>query len=138
MSSKVFLRIASVLMLIHCILHTIGFDSWKGDPDKQGVYQAMNGPKFPFMGVHRNMIEFYDGFGYASTIAMVLIVVALWVVSTELASGSLAKKMILILAIILVFWGIDEIIFFFPLAAGMSWLSGLCAFVAYARLNKQT
>jgi len=138
MSSKVLLRIAAVLMFIHCVLHTIGFNSWKDDPDKQGVVKAMNGPKFPFMGANRNMANFYDGFGYASSIAMVLIFVALWVVSGELAGGSsLAKKMIMTLGVILVLWGADEIIYFFPLAAGMSWLAALCAFVAYGRLNKQ-
>jgi len=137
MSPKILLRIASVLMFIHCVLHTIGFDSWKGDPDKQGVYDAMNGPKFPFMGVHRNMLEFYDGFGYASTIALLLIAVSLWIISSELAAGSLARKMTLTLAVILVLWGADEIIFFFPFAAGISLVSALCTFWAYSGLAKQ-
>jgi len=137
MSPKVLLRIAAVLMFIHCVLHTIGFNSWQGDADKQIVYNAMNGPKFPFMGVHRNMLEFYAGFGYASTIAMVLMSVSLWIVSGELApASSLAKKMTITLGVILVLWGADEIIYFFPLAAGMSWASGLCAFAAYFSARK--
>jgi hypothetical protein len=70
MSSKVLLRIASVLMFIHCVLHTIGFSGWKSDPDRQVVVKMMTGPKLPFMGANRNMGEFYDGFGYASTIAL--------------------------------------------------------------------
>lgn len=137
MSSKVFLRIASVLMFIHCVLHTIGFSGWKTDPDRQAVVKMMTGQKLPFMGADRNMGEFYDGFGYASTIALALIAISLWLVSTELTSGSLAKKMILALGIGLAFWGADEIIYFFPFAASISWLSALCTFIAYARLNKQ-
>lgn len=138
MKPKILLRIASILMFIHCALHTMGFNSWKDDPDKQGVVKAMNGPKFPFMGANRNMANFYDGFGYASTIAMVLIVVSLWLVSGELAKGSsLARKMTMTLGIILILWGADEIIWFFPLAAGMSWVSGLCCFWAYFKAGKQ-
>ncbi|MGZ3945022.1 MAG: LIC_13387 family protein [Mucilaginibacter sp.] len=139
MSSKLLLRIASVLMLVHGILHTIGFNSWKTDPDpaRHAVMQAMNGPRLPFMGTNRNMADYYDGFGYASTIALALIAVSLWIVSGELASSSLAKKMILTLAIILAFWGIDEIIFFFPFATSMSMVSSLCCFLAFFKVNKQ-
>jgi hypothetical protein len=138
MSPKLLLRIAAVIMFVHGALHTIGFNSWKDDPDKQGVVKAMNGPKFPFMGANRNMADFYDGFGYASSIALVLIAVSLWIVSGETGSkSSLAKKMTLTLAVILVAWGVDEIIYFFPLAAGMSGLSALLAFWAYFTLSKQ-
>jgi len=137
MKPKLLLRIAAVLMFVHCVLHTIGFGSWKTDPDKQNVIKAMDGPRFPFMGSSRNIADFYDGFGYASTIAMLLMVASLWIVSGELSSKSLAKKMILALAVILILWGGDEIIYFFPLAAGMSWLSGLCAFWAYFTVDKQ-
>lgn len=137
MKPKILLRIAAVIMFVHGVLHTIGFTSWKTDPDRQDVVKAMNGPKFPFMGASRNIAEFYDGFGYASSIALLLIAVSLWVVSGELSSRSLAKKMTLTLATILVLWAADEIIFFFPLAAGMSFVSALCCFWAYFALGKQ-
>ena len=126
MSSKILLRIAALLMFIHCVLHTIGFSGWKTDPTRQEVIKAMTGQKLPFMGANRSMGEFYDGFGYASTIALALIAVSLWIVSGELAARSLAKKMILTLAVILVLWGIDEIIFFFAFAASISLVSSLC------------
>jgi len=139
MNPKVLLRIAAVLMFVHCILHTIGFNSWKTDtnPIRITVVKAMDGPRLPFMGTNRNMADYYEGFGYASTIAMVLISVSLWIVSGELMPGSsLAKKLTMTLGVILVLWGADEIIYFFPLAAGMSWVSGLCCFIAYARAKK--
>jgi hypothetical protein len=124
-------------MLIHCVLHTIGFGTWKDDPARQNVVKAMNGPRLPFMGSSRNIADYYEGFGYASTIAMILIFVSLWLVSGELAKGlPLAKKMTLTLGVILVLWGADEIIYFFPFAASISWLSGLCCFIAYARTPK--
>ncbi|MFI5162544.1 MAG: hypothetical protein ACHQHN_14790 [Sphingobacteriales bacterium] len=138
MTPKILLRIASVVMFVHGVLHTIGFTSWKTDPDKQNVIKAMNGPRFPFMGSSRNIADFYDGFGYASSIALLLIAVSLWVISDDANNGSsLAKKMTATLAVILVLWGADEIIYFFPLAAGMSWLSAICAFGAYFASDKQ-
>ena len=137
MSSKVLLRVASILMLIHCILHTIGFSGWKSDPNRQVVIKMMTGPKVPFMGANRNMGEFYDGFGYATTIALLLIAVSLWIISGELGS-SLAKKLTLTFAVILALWGADEIIYFFPFAASISWLSAVCCFWAFFKLPKQT
>jgi hypothetical protein len=116
-------------MFIHDVLHTIGFSGWKTDPTRQAVIQAMTGPKLPFMGANRNMGEFYDGFGYASSIALLLIAVTLWIVSGELAPGStLARKIVITLTIILALWGIDEIIYFFPFAACISLLACLCCF----------
>ncbi|MBS1525702.1 MAG: hypothetical protein JST19_08640 [Bacteroidetes bacterium] len=138
MLSKILLRIAAVLMFIHGVLHTIGFTSWKTDPNRQDVVKAMMGPKLPFMGANRNIGEFYDGFGYASSIALLLIALTLWIVAGELASRSLAKKLILTLSLILLLWGIDEIIFFFPFAACISLLSCLCCVVAYFGLKKQS
>ncbi|HVW12391.1 MAG TPA: hypothetical protein VHB54_01130 [Mucilaginibacter sp.] len=136
MLSKILLRVAAVLMFIHAVLHTTGFASWKTDPNRQEVVKAMVGPKLPFMGANRNMAEFYDGFGYASTIALLLISVTLWMVSAS--DNSLAKKIILTLAVTLLFWGVDEIIFFFPFAACISWLSCLCTFIAFFSLKKQS
>ncbi|HVS93131.1 MAG TPA: hypothetical protein VHE59_13905 [Mucilaginibacter sp.] len=136
MLSKILLRVAAMLMFIHAVLHTTGFTSWKTDPSRQEVVKAMMGPKLPFMGANRNMAEFYDGFGYASTIALLLISVTLWMVSAS--DNSLAKKIILTLAVTLLFWGVDEIIFFFPFAACISWLSCLCTFIAFFSLKKQS
>ncbi len=137
MKPKILLRIAAVLMFIHDVLHTIGFSGWKTDPTRQAVINAMTGPKLPFMGANRNMGEFYDGFGYASSIALLLMAVSLWIVSGELGSRSLAKKLMLTLAVILVLWGGDEIVYFFPFAAGISWLSSLCCFWAFFVFDKQ-
>ena len=138
MLPKILLRVAAVLMFIHGILHTIGFTSWKTDANRQDVVKAMNGPKLPFMGASRNIAEFYDGFGYASTIALLLMASLLWVVSGELLSNvTLSKKVILILAFALLFWGADELIYFFPFAVCITWLSCLCSFWAFFGLRQQ-
>jgi hypothetical protein len=133
-TSKILLRVAAFLMLIHGLGHTIGHSGWKKSTDtiQQGVIQQMTGPKFPFMGVTRSMGEYFDGYGYACSIAMMLCTLVLWFTSGELyGSPGLAKKMMLTMGICLLGWGVDEIIFFFPFAAGTSLLAGACALGAF-------
>jgi ABC-type multidrug transport system permease subunit len=140
MKPKILLRIAAILILVHSLLHTTGFSQWKKDPDpaKQEVIKQMTRQKFPFMGTSRNIGDYYDGFGYACSIALFLIAAALWIVSGELASSTrLAKKIIIVLGIALLFWAVDELLYFFPFAAGLTSVACLCCFWAFYLLNKQ-
>jgi len=140
MKPKLLLRIAAILILIHGVLHTTGFSQWKQDPDpaKHEMIKLMTGQRFPFMGTSRNMGEYYDGFGYAGSIALFLIVVLLWIVSGELLSNlSLAKKVIVVVSFSLLAWAIDEFIYFFPFAAGLSLAASLCGFWSLVGLSKQ-
>jgi hypothetical protein len=140
MKPKILLRIAAILILIHGLLHTSGFSQWKNDPDtaKHEVIKQMTGQKFPFMGTSRNMGNYYDGFGYATSIALFLIAVLLWLVSGELgANPSLAKKVIVVLSFALLLWAIDEMIYFFPFAVGLTTVASLCGFVALIGLRTQ-
>jgi hypothetical protein len=117
MRPKLLLRIAAILILIHTILHTFGFRTWKEAPDPiyKSVVDGMTGHKFPFMGAIHSLGDFYDGFGYASSIALFLIAILLWLVSGE--QTKLSKNIVIVLGIALVAWGIDELIYFFPFAA---------------------
>jgi hypothetical protein len=141
MKPKLLLRIAAILILLHGVLHTIGFSSWKTAPDpvEQQVIQQMTGHAFPFMGATRSLGNYYDGFGYASSIALVLIAVLLWLVSDELSANTgLAKKVIMSIAFALLFWAVDECIYFFAFAAGLSFVASICSFWAGFKLMKQT
>ncbi|MBV8389231.1 MAG: hypothetical protein JO080_05470 [Mucilaginibacter sp.] len=123
MKPKILLRIAAILILIHCVLHTYGFNTWKEAPDPiyKSVVDGMTGHQFPFMGATRTLGNFYEGFGYASSIALFLIAIVLWLVSGETSRGAnLAKKIIYAVGIALVAWGIDEIVYFFPFAAAIT------------------
>jgi len=67
-----------------------------------------------------------------------LIVVLLWIVSGELLSNlSLAKKVIVVVSFSLLAWAIDEFIYFFPFAAGLSLAASLCGFWSLVGLSKQ-
>jgi len=138
MKPKPLLRIAAILIFIHSVLHTLGFSGWKSAPDpvEQQVISQMTGHSFPFMGATHSLADYYDGFGYSCSIALFLIAVLLWIVSAELTSNTgLAKKMIIALSIALLFWGIDEMIFFFPFATSITLLACICSFWAAYLLN---
>jgi len=120
MKPKILLRIAAILIFIHSVLHTFGFGTWKeaADPVYKVIVNGMTGHKFPFMGAIHSLGDFYEGFGYASSIALFLIAIILWFVSGETSrSANLSKKIIYAVGIALVAWGVDELIFFFPFAA---------------------
>jgi hypothetical protein len=134
MNPKLLLRIAAILIFVHCVLHTIGFTSWKQptDPLEKQIVEQMTGHKFPFMGATHSLGDYYDGFGYASSIALLLIAVTLLVVAANLSSSTaLAKKMIIILGATLLLWGIDELIYFFPFAASITLAACVCTFGAF-------
>lgn len=140
MKPKLLLRIAAILILVHGVLHTIGFSQWKQDPDpaKHEMIKLMTGQKFPFMGTLRNTGDYYDGFGYACSIALILIAVLLWTVSGEHASNqSLAKKVIIVISVSLLVWAADEFVYFFPFAAGLSLTASICGFASLSGLAKQ-
>ena len=140
MKPKVLLRIAAVVMFLHVVGHTIGAATWKqtNEPAKQEVIKRMVEQKFPFMGTVRSMAEYYDGYGYSSTIALLLAVTLLWILfGLAERNAVVAAKILLPVSLFLLLLGIDEIIFFFPLAAGMSLLGALLGGLSLLTLRKQ-
>jgi hypothetical protein len=137
MKSKLFLRLSSGLIFFHTAAHTYGHSTWKqaSDPVKQEVIKQMTEYEFPFMGTLRSMGAYYDGYGYASTIALLLIAMLLWVVSGAIPQyQGLVKKIVLIISIALFAWGIDELVFFFPFAASITLLAGIFSSVSFFML----
>lgn len=140
MTPKLTLRIACGLMLFHVIGHSIGLGEWKRPADlvQRQIICQMIQHKFPFMGAKRSLAEFYEGFGYAATIAMLLIAVLFWVLASEINSDKrLAKKIITALAVGLIVWAADELIFFFPFAAINTLLAAGFGLFALYLLAKQ-
>jgi hypothetical protein len=67
------LRAASILALIHAILHTIGGVYGTPEPGPQQIaVEAMRANTFPMMGHTRSMWAFYHGMGLAVTIFLTL------------------------------------------------------------------
>lgn len=77
------LRAASILTLIHAILHTIGGVYSPPDPGPQQIaVDAMKSNTFLLMGHTRSFWAFYHGMGLAVTIFLVVEAIVFWVIGT--------------------------------------------------------
>jgi hypothetical protein len=133
MNAKVLLRIASGLMLLHALGHTIGAMSWKNAPNPAiaQVISGMQNNHFNFMGRTTSLASFYAGYGYIMIGVLLLVTVLLWQLSATPASG-----MLLILGFFLMFMALMEYIYFFPMAAAFSLLAGLGTLAAAYQILK--
>lgn len=94
-----FLRIASVLSLIHCALHTAGgvFASPKHGAEELSVLAAMKSHQFDFMGSARSYWNFF--FGYDLFVALTLLVAGIlfWQLSTLVKTNPTSTRRIVAL-----------------------------------------
>jgi hypothetical protein len=137
-AAKILLRIASILMFTHLIGHSIGQNGWKNatDPVQKEVGRQMMGPKFPFMGVSRSMGDYFDGYGYITSAALLLFIVLLWIASSAVSlAAAFLTRVVLTLAFGLLAISIVEFIYFFPFAAGTTLLASLLVFMSWYRLS---
>jgi hypothetical protein len=79
MKPTLFLRIASVLTLIHAILHTIGGVLSKPEPGAAATaFAAMQSNQFLLMGNLRSYADFYMGLGLFVTVALTIEGIVFW------------------------------------------------------------
>jgi hypothetical protein len=141
MKAKITLRYASILMFLHDAGHIFGATTWKqtNDPLKREVIEQMTGKKFPFMGAFRSMGQYFDGYGLLSALAMLLIAIIFWIVSTANSQTvTICKNIIIVVSVILLPWGIGETIFFFPFAGAFSLLASILGFYSIYLLKSKT
>jgi hypothetical protein len=82
----VFLRIASVLTLIHAVLHTVGGVFGTADPGPAAVaVAAMKSNQFLLLGNTRSYWDFYMGMGLCVSTFLTIEAIVFWML------GSLAK-----------------------------------------------
>jgi hypothetical protein len=94
-----FLRIASVLAMIHCILHTLGgvFGTPKHGAEEIAVVDAMKSHFFNFMGSLRSYWDFQFGYGLFVTVALFIHSLLFWYLGSMAKTGSPALRPILAL-----------------------------------------
>lgn len=140
MKPKLLLRIASGAMVFHLLGHTYGHSTWKQatDPVRQEVISQMTGHKFPFMGSIRSFANYYDGYGWATSIGLIFFAVILWLVSGAVKENAgLVLKILIATTICLFAWSIDEFIYFFPFAACITLVAAILSLVAIAQIRNQ-
>jgi hypothetical protein len=86
MTTTAFLRIAAGISFVFTVGHTLGgLQKWSpmGEND---VLKAMTAVRFDTMGANRSYLDFFMGFGWSISVAMLMQTVLLW------QMASLARK----------------------------------------------
>lgn len=116
MKPVIYLRIASVLTLLHAVLHTIGGVYSKPDPGpQQAAVAAMKANEFPLMGATRSYWSFHMGLGLAVTILLTIAAVVLWQLGTLAKTEACRLRSIYWVFLLgFVAMAIDSYVYFFP------------------------
>ena len=132
MRSKLLLRIAAVLMLLHTVGHSLGMlpSSEPPNPRVGLVIKGMETEHFSFMGRITTLAQTFNGYGIILIFVLLLISVQLW----QLAATP-NKSMVLTLAVYLLITCCFEYIYFFPFAALFTLLAGIATVFAFYKLK---
>jgi hypothetical protein len=90
MKPVVYLRLASILALIHSILHTIGGVFGKPVSSQAAVIAASMRYRFEVFGVMRSYADFYRGLGLGITVFLTMDAALLWLLAS-LAKSDTAR-----------------------------------------------
>jgi hypothetical protein len=82
MKPVLYLRIASILTLIHSILHTIGGVFGKPAPGTATMVAATMRERFEFFGATHSYADFYRGMGLCLTIFLTMDAAILWLLAS--------------------------------------------------------
>ncbi len=134
MKPVVFLRIASVLTLIHSILHTIGGVFSSPDPGISATtWAAMKANEFTVFGLTRSYFMFYRGLGLGVTISLTAEAIAFWQLGTlaKTDAARLRPVMATFMVAYLVF-AANSYVYFFYAPVITEILIGACLAMAIA------
>jgi hypothetical protein len=82
MKPVIYLRVASILTLIHAVLHTVGGVFGKPVSGQAAMIAASMRTRFEVFGVIRSYADFYRGMGLGITIALTMDAAVLWVLAS--------------------------------------------------------
>lgn len=116
MKAVVFLRIASVLVLIHAVLHTIGGVFGKPATGAAAAVAADMRTRFPVLGVTRSYSDFYMGMGLGVTIFLTMDALLLWILASMVKQDALRlRPLIAVFAIGYLAFAFNSYVFFFSI-----------------------
>jgi hypothetical protein len=96
--ATILVRIASVLTLVHCVLHTIGgvFGSPSHGAEEIAVVESMKLHRFAVMGSLRSYWDFFFGYGLFVSVSLLALAVLLWQLSTLTKTNAVQTRPMLV------------------------------------------
>lgn len=133
MTTTLWLRIAAVVSLLFTAGHTMGgLKRWSPMGDNP-VLQAMSTVRFETMGASRTYLDFFMGFGWSLSVAMLLQSVLLWQMASLARTDAAAMRpLIAVFALATAASGVIAWRFIFPVPALFSAALVACLAVAFA------
>jgi hypothetical protein len=137
MKAKIFLRVASVLTLIHAILHTIGGVFGKPDPGPSStVWEVMQSVHFPVFGMDRTYFQFYRGLGLGITIALTCDALVFWfLASLTSTAGPKLRPVLWVFACAYLAFSLNSFLYFFLLPVLFELIIVACIVAAIFQLK---
>lgn len=132
MTTTLLLRIASVISLLFTAGHTLGgLKKWSPMGENE-VLKAMTAVRFDTMGTSRSYLDFFMGFGWSLSVAMLMQTVLLWQLAS-LARTDVAhvRPMIAVFALATLASGVIAWRFLFPVPALFSCVLLIALVAAY-------
>jgi hypothetical protein len=131
MKPAVFLRIASVLVLIHAVLHTVGGVFGKPVTGVAAAVAANMRTRFPVLGVTRSYSDFYMGMGLGVTIFLTMDALLLWILASMAKRDALRlRPLIAVFAIGYLAFAFNSYAFFFSIPVITELLIAACLVAA--------
>jgi len=137
-TSKLLLRIAAIIMLLHTIGHTVGSAGWQNPNGKvpADVVQKMQNTHFVIQGKNTTMAMSFSGMNYIASVFLLSVTCTLWIFSNR--TGKDASIILITVAAAIACVAVIEWLFFFPGVAFLSLAASVLTFVSVYKLNKIT
>lgn len=134
MTTAVLLRISAVISLLFAVGHSLGgLKRWSPMGENE-VLKAMETVRFDTMGVNRSYLDFFMGFGWSLSVAMLLQSVLLWqLASLARSDAAQVRPMIAAFALATLAGGVIAWLFIFPVPALFSAALLIVLVAAYIR-----
>lgn len=134
MTTTLLLRISAIISLVFALGHSLGgLKRWSPMGENE-VLKAMETVRFDTMGANRSYLDFFMGFGWSLTVAMLLQSVLLWqLASVARTNAAQARPMIAAFAVATLAGGIIAWQFIFPVPALFSAALLMVLVAAYAK-----
>jgi len=137
MNPKALLRIASILTLIHSVLHTIGGVFSKPDPGPASIaVAAMQANHFLALGSMRTYWEFYRGMGLGVTIFLTAEAIVFWLLASLAPhAGTRLRPILIVFALGYFAFALNSFEYFFIVPVIFEIVIALCLLLAATRLK---
>ena len=132
MTTTLWLRISAVVSLLFTAGHTMGGLSRWSPMGDNAVLQAMSTVRFETMGASRTYLDFFMGFGWSISVAMLMQTILLWQLASLARTDAVpVRPLIAVFALATAASGVIAWHFIFPLPALFSVVLVVCLIVAF-------